>query len=118
MENQNQHQHQHQHQYQHQEGQQEGQQEECFIRRPGPQGWTRGRAHHRQALEAFLAMYQEGDEPVRISVPHLDGGDFVAFFRRVNPQVCQYRDMYNQTVDIMMSTPSYAAFINRVIDHY
>jgi hypothetical protein len=63
-------------------------------------------------------MRQEGEESVRISVPHLDGGDFVAFFRRVNPEVCQYHDMNNQTVDIMLSTPSYAAFVNRVVDHY
>ena len=95
---------------------------DCFIRRSG-QPWTRARAHHRQALEAFLSSQeeqpsQEGQPGHRISVPHTDGGEFVAFFRRVNSVVYQYRDEYEQTVEIMMSSgSSYAAFINRVVDY-
>ena len=57
-----------------------------------------------------------GGEPVRVSVPHVDGGDFVAFFRRVNAIVCQYHDAYGQDVDIMMSAGAYAAFANRIVD--
>jgi hypothetical protein len=94
---------------------------DCFLRRQGPQGWTRARAHHRHALELFLEMPLSrtiGGEPVRISVPHLDGGDFVAFFQRVNPVICQYRDLYGGVVDIMMSSGAHAAYVNRVIDHF
>ena len=90
---------------------------DCFIRRYG-QPWTRGRVHHRQALELFLedpTSHMPGETPVRISVPHADGGDFVAHFHRVNAAVCRYRDLHNQRVDIMMSSERHAAFINRVI---
>lgn len=92
----------------------------CFIRRRGPQGWTRGRAHHQAALEAFLELpsaQQIGAEPVRISVPHEEGGTFVAWFQKLNPAIYQYRDESNHLVDIMMSSSSYAAFINRMVDH-
>lgn len=98
---------------------------DCFIRRHG-QPWTRGSLHHRRALEAFLASQegqphqaaqegQEGQPGHRISVPHTNGGDFVAFFRRVNSAVYEYRDEYGQTVDIMMSSGSHAAYINRIV---
>jgi hypothetical protein len=89
----------------------------CHIRRAGPQGWTRSRPHHQEALLRFLDMPPTND-PVRIAVPHTDGGDFVAFFRRLNAAVCQYTDENGNVVDIMMSSPSHAAFINRVVDHY
>lgn len=93
---------------------------DCFIRRHG-QTWTRGRAHHRRALEAFLSSQEGQPQPEaegpghRISVPHTDGGDFVAFFRRVNSALYQYTDEYGQIVQIMMSTGSHAAFINRIV---
>lgn len=93
----------------------------CFIRRRGPQGWTRGRAHHQAALEAFMedpSSQQIGANPVRICVPHLDGGEFVAWFHKVNASVYQYRDEYDQVVDIMMSSGPYAAYINRIVDHF
>ena len=65
----------------------------------------------------FLDMPPTNDA-VRIAVPHTDGGEFVAFFRRLNAAVCQYTDENGNVVDIMMSSPSHAAFINRVVDHY
>ena len=90
----------------------------CFIRRQG-QPWTRGRAHHRLALETFLDEYIAGqeEEELQIVVPHTDGGDFVAWFRRLNSSVSQYRDEYGQTVYIMMSHGAEVGFINRVIDY-
>jgi hypothetical protein len=94
---------------------------DCFIRRQGPLGWTRGRPHHRRAMEAFLAMPESSvvlGEPVRITVPHVDGGDFVAFFQRVNAIVCEFRDTYGGTVDIMMSSSGQAAFANRIVDYF
>jgi hypothetical protein len=88
----------------------------CYIRRSGPQGWVRSRDHHRAAFEVFLQ--NENENGVRVSVPHMDGGMFVATFRRVNDEVCQYEDEYGARVDIMMCSSGHAAFINRVIDHY
>ena len=89
----------------------------CYIRRSGPQGWVRGRTHHQNALQAFLAS-PLNNNPIRIEVPHLDGGMFVAHFRRVNEEYSEYVDEYGNRVDITMMTPGRAGFINRVIDHY
>jgi hypothetical protein len=89
----------------------------CHIRRPGPQGWVRGRPHHQDALQAFLASPQNNN-PIRIEVPHMDGGNFIAYFRRIDNELFQYTDEYNNRVDIMMCTPGRAGFINRIIDHY
>jgi hypothetical protein len=89
----------------------------CYIRRAGPDGWVRGRAHHQAALQAFLAE-RPNNNPIRIEVPHSDGGNFVAHFTRVNQEVSRYIDEYGNRVDAMMCTPSYAARINRLIDHY
>lgn len=89
----------------------------CYIRRPGPDGWVQGRTHHKDAFDAFMALPTQND-PIRISVPHLDGGNFVAHFSRVNEHYSEYVDEYGRRVEIMMSTPGYAAYINRIIDHY
>lgn len=89
----------------------------CYIRRSGPVGWTTSRPHHREALLRFLGM-PSPNEPVRISVPHTDGGEFVASFRKRNSVVYQYTDEYGETVDIMLSTSSYAKYVNRIVDHY
>ena len=97
---------------------------ECFIRRSG-QSWSRGRQHHYNALISFInTPYNLNDpNPIFISVPHTDGGDFVAHFTRNNENsgngyqyLSTYVDEYGQTVQIMLCNPGYAAFINRVID--
>ena len=88
----------------------------CFIRRAGPLGWTRSSPHHQVALLRFLDHPQTNNE-VQISVPHGSGGDFVAWFRRINSAVCQYRDETGQRVDIMMTSSGHAGYINRIIDH-
>ena len=90
---------------------------DCYIRRAGPVGWTRSSSHHREALLRFLDL-PPTNEDVRISVPHVSGGDFVAWFRRVNSIVYQYRDENGQIVDIMMSSSGQAAYANRIVDHY
>ncbi len=96
----------------------------CFIRRNDGNGWVRSRFHHAQALNSFLnTPYNlNNPSPIQISVPHTDGGNFVAHFSRVNEAneyvLCYYVDEYGQRVEIMMCRPAYAAFINRVIvDH-
>lgn len=89
----------------------------CHIRRAGPQGWVRGRAHHQAALQTFLAS-PPNNNPIRIEVPHLDGGNFVAYFCHVNNEFSEYIDENGNRVEIMMCTPGRAGFINRIIDHY
>jgi hypothetical protein len=93
----------------------------CYIRRADRNGWVRARPHHQQALQAFLThengVYRNHPE-VRIAVPHTDGGEFIAHFRRSSSDVCLYRDEYGNQVDIAMLRPGQAAFINRVIDSY
>jgi hypothetical protein len=89
----------------------------CYIRRGGPQGWIRGRTHHQVALQTFLSS-PPNNNPIRIQVPHSDGGYFVAHFRRINNQFSSYLDEYGNHVDIMMCTPARAGFLNRIIDHY
>ncbi len=97
----------------------------CYIRRANGNGWVRSRNHHQEALMSFLnTPYNLNDpSPIEVSVPHGDGGNFVARFTRVNDDgnqetqntLCYYVDEYGQRVDIMMCTSAYAAFINRII---
>jgi hypothetical protein len=89
----------------------------CFIRRPGTAGWIRARSHQREAFQRFLEM-PPSNHPVRIALPHPDGGEFVGFFRRRNVIVCQYTNEEGHVTDIMMSSGSHAAFANRIVDHY
>lgn len=91
---------------------------DCYLRRVG-QPWTRGRAHHRLAMEQFLERERaQRGEVHRIAVPHPAGGDFIGWFRRINAIVCQYTDEYGQRVDVMMCASSTAAYANRIVDHY
>jgi len=91
----------------------------CFIRRADRNGWVRARAHHNNALNAFLAEENNGmnlgEQGVEIRVPHTDGGQFVASFHRSNEEVCVYNDEYGNRVEIAMLAPLRAAFINRII---
>jgi hypothetical protein len=95
------------------------QEEQCYIRRQG-QPWTRGRSHHYHALQAYLSHPNANNSPhesTHISIPHQDGGMFVAWFNKLNQTVYQYHDEYNQYVQIMMAVPSYTAYINRIVDY-
>ena len=110
---------------------------ECFIRRSGQQ-WTAARPHHERALRLYIAYVREergeagepgeceeeeveghmipnGDAMI-ISVPHGDGGTFVASFSHVEDDLYQFVDAYRNTVYIMMSDPTRVAQINRVTD--
>ena len=51
-----------------------------------------------------------------ISVPHGDGGTFVASFSHVEDDLYQFVDSYRNTVQIMMSDHGRVAFINRLTD--
>lgn len=107
----------------------------CFIRRSGY--WTAARPHHERALRLYMAHLreergqeepgeeeEEGEESpmipngdaMIISVPHGDGGTFVASFSHVEDDLYQFVDSYRNTVQIMMSDHGRIAFINRLTD--
>jgi hypothetical protein len=88
----------------------------CYIRYPG-KPWKRGAFHHDHALLSYCLMKDKPARDVRISVPHIAGGWFVAYFSKVNDVVYQYRDETGTEVEIMMARPEKVAFINRVIDY-
>ena len=108
----------------------------CFIRRSGH--WTAARPHHERALRLYMAHMREergeadeeepgepgeeerpmipnGDAMI-ISVPHTDGGTFVASFSHIEDDLYQFVDAYRNTVHIMMNDPARVAQINRLTD--
>ena len=114
----------------------------CYIRR-SQQLWTQARPHHRHALRLYLAHRREEGEPGEpgepdsmeeqeddededeghlipngnatiVTVPHVDGGTFVASFSHVGDDVYQFVDAYHNTVQIMMCEPNHVAYINRI----
>jgi hypothetical protein len=87
----------------------------CYIRRAG-QPWVQGKDHHSIALAHYRNMEGEPGEKCRITVPHSLGGSFVAYFSKINEKVYQYIDEYNNEVSIMMCTPEWAGYINRITD--
>lgn len=90
----------------------------CYIRREG-EPWTRGRKHHNDALTSFINIIPKvlkDYEPILITVPHVDGGDFVAHFTHIENNLYQYIDAYERKVEIMLCKPEFVAYINRVID--
>jgi hypothetical protein len=60
-------------------------------------------------------MIPNGDAMI-ISVPHGDGGTFVASFSHIEDDLYQFVDAYRNTVQIMMSDPARVALINRLTD--
>jgi len=108
----------------------------CFIRRSGH--WAAARPHHERALRLYMTHLreeqgepgEEGDEEegedeghmipngdaMIISVPHTDGGTFVASFSHVEDVLYQFVDAYRNTVHIMMNDPARVAQINRLTD--
>ena len=109
----------------------------CFIRRSGY--WTAARPHHERALRLYMIHMreergQEGQEEpgeeegeeespmipngdaMIISVPHTDGGTFVASFSHIEDDLYQFVDAYRNTVHIMMNDPARVAQINRLTD--
>jgi hypothetical protein len=109
----------------------------CFIRRQDRKGWVPSRLHHHQALISFMnTPYNMNDRSsIEITVPHVDGGDFTAYFnhysyyknnennennenqKHTNNTFCYYDDKYGNRVEIMICKPEHAAYINRLIDY-
>ena len=108
----------------------------CFIRRSGY--WIAARPHHERALRLYMihmreerGQEEEGEEEEEpgeehpmipngdamiISVPHGDGGTFVASFSHIEDDLYQFVDAYRNTVQIMMNDPARVAQINRLTD--
>jgi len=111
----------------------------CFIRRSGY--WIAARPHHERALRLYMIhmreergqeeqeeQEEEGEEEgeehpmipngdaMIISVPHGDGGTFVASFSHIEDDLYQFVDAYRNTVQIMMNDPARVAQINRLTD--
>lgn len=110
----------------------------CFIRRSGY--WIAARPHHERALRLYMihmreergqeepGQEEEGEEEgeehpmipngdaMIISVPHGDGGTFVASFSHIEDDLYQFVDAYRNTVQIMMNDPARVAQINRLTD--
>ena len=93
------------------------QEKKVYIRRQG-EPWTEGLVHHENAYNEFYALPKQQRESgnIKISVDHLSGGKFVAFFTEQNDTLASYVDEYNRHVQIILTTPEYAAYINRVVD--
>lgn len=92
-----------------------------YIRRSGLNGWSPACSHHKTALLSFLehpSSQTINAEAICISVPHIDGGVFVAWFQKKNKSIYQYRDEYDNIVDIMMACSSNASHINSIVNHY
>jgi hypothetical protein len=97
------------------------------------------RPHHERALRLYMSHMREergegepgeeegececeeghmipnGDSMI-ISIPHTDGGTFVASFSHVEDALYQFVDAYRNTVHIMMNDPARVAQINRLTD--
>ena len=96
----------------------------CYIRRNDGRGWVKGKKHHYDALISFInTPSNSGNDPVYINVPHENGGDFEANFKRSGQlnndnHLSSYVDDYGNFVVIMLCKPEFAAYINRIIDYY
>jgi len=95
------------------------------------------RPHHQRALSLYVAhlrregghesgepgeeeeeenhMIPNGDAMI-LSVPHTDGGTFVASFSRIEGDLYQFVDAYRNVVHIMMSDLGTVSHINRLND--
>jgi hypothetical protein len=107
----------------------------CYIRRSG-ENWTLGRDHHSNALISYINKINymnnnNNSEQVLITVPHMDGGDFVANFTSVNENnnegegegesytyLSKYEDEYGRVVEIMLCKDGFAGYINRVVSNF
>jgi hypothetical protein len=85
--------------------------EEVYISRNG-RTWVKGKKHHKDALDIFIKNPTQS----RVKTPHKDGGYFVGHFAKVKDDFYTYIDESGKSINIMYSTPSKVAFINRMND--
>lgn len=99
---------------------------QCFVRREGTP-WRKAQSYEDAALRLYLE--QEGDH-IRILVPRGEHHPFIAYFSRINHEVCIYRTekgkefcapfstehdfIEEQRVEIILERPARVGFINRV----
>ena len=83
---------------------------QCFVRQDGTP-WRKAQPYEDTALRLYVE--QEGND-IRILVPRGEYSPFIAYFSRINADVCIYRTEKGKEVEIMMERPSRVGFINRV----
>jgi hypothetical protein len=82
----------------------------CFVRHQG-ELWVQARPYQEEALRIF--QQEEGDD-IRILVPRGEKNPFIAYFSRINENLCRYRTEKGKEVQIVMERPSRIGFINRI----
>jgi hypothetical protein len=82
----------------------------CFVRKEGDL-WRKAKLYQEAALRIYLQ--QEGND-IRILVPRGEHNPFIAYFSRIEDEVCIYRTEKGKEVEIMMERPSRVGYINRV----
>jgi len=82
----------------------------CFVRHEG-KPWLRAKPCEEAALRLYVE--QEGND-IRILVPRGEYNPFIAYFSRIEDEVCIYRTEKGKEVEIMMERPTRVGYINRV----
>jgi hypothetical protein len=82
----------------------------CFARHEG-KPWRKAKPCEEEALRIYLQ--QEGND-IRILVPRGEYNPFIAYFSRIEDEVCIYRTEKGKEVEIMMERPTRVGYINRV----
>ena len=85
-------------------------QKKCFVRQHGTP-WRRAQPYEDMALRLYVE--QEGND-IRILVPRGEHNPFIAYFSRINDEVCIYRTDRGKEVEIIMERPSRVGYINRI----
>ena len=76
--------------------------------------WLEARPYQIQAYENFL---QQGVDQAKMCIPHPNGGEFVAIFKRETDSVDRFTTESGNVIEITHLTPGKAAYINRIMDH-
>ncbi len=82
----------------------------CFVRHEGDL-WRKAKPYQEAALHIF--QQEEGDD-IRILVPRGELNPFIAYFSRINDEVCIYRTEKGKEVQIIIERPSRIGYINRI----
>jgi hypothetical protein len=82
----------------------------CFVRHEGDL-WRKATPYQEAALRIY--QQEEGDD-IRILVPRGELNPFIAYFSRINDEVCIYRTEKGKEVQIIIERPSRIGYINRI----
>ena len=85
-------------------------QKKCYVRQEGDL-WRKAKPYQEAALRLYVE--QEGND-IRILVPRGEHSPFIAYFSRINDEVCIYRTEKGKEVEIITERPSRVGYINRI----